>query len=87
MELLELLVCGRIIALDIPVRVVQRELWRTHVLDTHVDDYDSDCGDDVLPPMTVTYRLAGVDGEATEEVVETLTDSAAQVCAQLLAWI
>lgn len=25
--------------------------------------------------MMVTYRLAGVDGEATEEVVDTLADS------------
>lgn len=25
--------------------------------------------------MMVTYRLAGVDGEATEEVVDSLTDS------------
>jgi E3 ubiquitin-protein ligase UBR4 len=32
-----------------------------------------------LPPMVVTYRLAGVDGEATEDTVETLQDSAAQV--------
>lgn len=27
-----------------------------------------------LPPMVVTYRLAGVDGEATEDIVETLND-------------
>lgn len=27
-----------------------------------------------LPPMVVTYRLAGVDGEATEEIVSTLQD-------------
>ena len=25
--------------------------------------------------MTVTYRLAGVDGEATEEVVDSVVDS------------
>jgi E3 ubiquitin-protein ligase UBR4 len=37
-----------------------------------------------LPPMVVTYRLAGVDGEATEDTVETLQDSAAQVSALLL---
>ena len=29
----------------------------------------------VLPAMVVTYRLAGVDGEATEEVVDNLSDS------------
>jgi len=27
-----------------------------------------------LPPMVITYRLAGVDGEATEDQVETLVD-------------
>jgi hypothetical protein len=27
-----------------------------------------------LPPMVVTYRLVGVDGEATEDLVETLAD-------------
>jgi len=27
-----------------------------------------------LPPMVVTYRLAGVDGEATEEIVSSLED-------------
>ena len=25
-----------------------------------------------IPPMTVVFRLAGVDGEATEDMVETL---------------
>lgn len=27
-----------------------------------------------LPPMVITYRLAGVDGEATEDICETLND-------------
>mmetsp|Transcript_24340 Transcript_24340/g.36776 ORF Transcript_24340/g.36776 Transcript_24340/m.36776 type:complete len:1632 (-) Transcript_24340:3-4898(-) len=27
-----------------------------------------------LPPMVITYRLAGVDGEATEDMCETLND-------------
>lgn len=74
-DLLELIVCGNIVGLDIPVRVVQHELWRPHVLETTADDYSSDCAAEVLPAMMVTYRLAGVDGEATEEVVDTLADS------------
>lgn len=42
-DLLELIVCGNIVGLDIPVRVVQQELWRTHILETTADDYSSDC--------------------------------------------
>ncbi|CAN0370208.1 unnamed protein product, partial [Hapterophycus canaliculatus] len=38
---------------------------RTHAHEQH----------QALPAMMVTYRLAGVDGEATEEVVDTLADS------------
>lgn len=42
-DLLELIVCGNIVGLDIPVRVVQREIWRPHILETTADDYSSDC--------------------------------------------
>ncbi|CAM9638308.1 unnamed protein product, partial [Sphacelaria rigidula] len=72
---LELIVCGNIVGLDIPVRVVQHEIWRPHILETTADDYSSDCDAEALPAMMVTYRLAGVDGEATEEVVDSLVDS------------
>ena len=34
----------------------------------------TDTPDDALPPMVVTYRLTGVDGEATEDTVSTLVD-------------
>ncbi|CAM9374506.1 unnamed protein product [Chrysoparadoxa australica] len=76
-ELLELLVCNKIVNLDLAVRVVQHELWRPHVLDNEGEEYESDCEAEALPPMLVTYRLAGVDGEATEEVLDSLSDSAA----------
>uniref|UniRef100_A0A7S2LBI9 E3 ubiquitin ligase UBR4 C-terminal domain-containing protein n=1 Tax=Leptocylindrus danicus TaxID=163516 RepID=A0A7S2LBI9_9STRA len=36
--------------------------------------YSSDASVTSLPPMVVTYRLAGVDGEATEDVVSELVD-------------
>lgn len=42
-ELLELIVCGNIVGLDIPVRVVQHQLWRPHILETTADEYSSDC--------------------------------------------
>jgi hypothetical protein len=38
-----------------------------------------------LPPMVVTYRLAGVDGEATEDLVETLNDPEAPLSSSNLA--
>lgn len=41
--MLELIVCGNIVGLDIPIRVVQHELWRPHILETTADDYSSDC--------------------------------------------
>jgi len=80
-ELLELLVVGKIIPIHFKVRVVQETLWRKHVLENtsssgssssrnREDGYTSDIETSLLPPMTVTYRLAGVDGEATEDIVE-----------------
>ena len=55
-ELLELLVCSNIIGLDIPIRVVQQELWRNHILEQHAEDYDSDTEAESLPQMVVMYR-------------------------------
>lgn len=72
-ELLELLVCNQIIAPSLSVRLVQRCIWAPHILEAD-DGYASDCDLDLLPPLMVTYRLAGVDGEATEENVESLED-------------
>ncbi|CAN0001754.1 unnamed protein product, partial [Phaeothamnion confervicola] len=81
-DLLELLVCDHIVGLDLPVRVVQQTLWRRHVLENvpagpDGDEYGSDCEAAALPAMVVTYRLAGVDGEATEDTVDVLDDAAA----------
>ena len=55
------------------MRLVQRCIWAQHVLESD-DGYASDCDLDSLPPLLVTYRLAGVDGEATEENVESIVD-------------
>lgn len=56
-DLLELIVCGNIVGLDIPVRVVQHELWRPHILETTADDYSSECEAEVggLTQYDVTY--------------------------------
>ena len=34
----------------------------------------ADTPDEALPPMVMTYRLTGVDGEATEDTVSSLVD-------------
>jgi E3 ubiquitin-protein ligase UBR4 len=72
-ELLELLVCNQIISPSLHVALVHSQIWRPYVLDAD-SGYASDCEPDVLPPILITYRLAGVDGEATEELVESLED-------------
>jgi len=73
-ELLELLVTGKILSMDLPLRLVFEKIWRPFVAERHPDEYgDPDTSPEVLPSMLVTYRLAGVDGEATEEVVESLS--------------
>ena len=79
-ELLELLVAGKIINLSLKLRAVQQVLWRKYVLDSannsndlglsSTSGYTSDTDTSSLPAMIVTYRLAGVDGEATEDKVE-----------------
>ena len=73
-ELLELLVGGKIINLSLKVRVVQQVLWVKYVCDSTDSGYSSDTSASSLPPMVVTYRLAGVDGEATEDKVESVID-------------
>jgi hypothetical protein len=57
MDLLELLVCGSIVALDIPLRVVQHELWRNHILESNGDDYESDTETEVCLYVYVTRLL------------------------------
>ena len=84
-ELLELLVAGKIIDINLPIRVVQQVVWRKHVIENSHSSlnelsipppgviyagYNDDTDISHLPPMVVTYRLAGVDGEATEDKVE-----------------
>lgn len=45
---MELIVCGNIVGLDIPVRIVQHEMWRPHILETTADDYSSECEAEVI---------------------------------------
>ncbi len=76
-ELLELLVCDCIISPTIPLRLVFEKLWRSHVYENR-EGCDSETEDSHEPedlyPMTITYRLGGVDGEATEDKIDSLDD-------------
>ena len=108
---MELLVAGRIIALDLPVAQVYEQIWRRHAADSRGID-DADAGDvrtlfgggargilhallNAQPglaaemvargtnvtrsgsagtnsPLFITYRLQGLDGDATEPMVDSL---------------
>ncbi|GLJ18302.1 hypothetical protein SUGI_0323850 [Cryptomeria japonica] len=78
---MELLVAGNIISLDLSIAQVYEQVWRK----THNQATNSVAGSGVLsvsgaatsrdcPPMTVTYRLQGLDGEATEPMIKELEE-------------
>uniref|UniRef100_A0A0D9XBJ0 Auxin transport protein BIG n=1 Tax=Leersia perrieri TaxID=77586 RepID=A0A0D9XBJ0_9ORYZ len=76
---MELLVAGNIISLDLSIPQVYEQVWRKHHGQTQHSLSNAttlsaassvrDC-----PPMTVTYRLQGLDGEATEPMIKELED-------------
>ena len=54
---MELLVCDKIISLDLSVKEVYQRVWRSK---------DSNAGN----IMKITYRMRGLLGEATEDMIE-----------------
>ena len=61
---MELLVAGSIIKLDLAVSTVYEQVWaRSAAAQGYADGGSA---------MVVVYRLQGLDGEATEPIVETL---------------
>eukprot|EP00741_Cyanophora_paradoxa_P010481 tig00000158_g10134.t1 len=64
---MELLVAGQIVRLDLSIRQVYEQVWRRSLGGDQAGDG---------PPMVVTYRLQGLDGEATEPIVDALEDTA-----------
>ncbi|XP_042008662.1 auxin transport protein BIG-like [Salvia splendens] len=78
---MELLVAGNIISLDLSVAQVYEQVWKksnsqtlaaasgTGFLSVNAATTTRDC-----PPMTVTYRLQGLDGEATEPMIKELDE-------------
>ncbi|KAM6549341.1 hypothetical protein CsatB_021017 [Cannabis sativa] len=77
---MELLVAGNIISLDLSVAQVYEQVWKksnqssnslanSTLLSSNAATSGRDC-----PPMTVTYRLQGLDGEATEPMIKELEE-------------
>lgn len=78
---MELLVAGNIISLDLSVAQVYEQVWKksnsqssnavanSTLLSASAVTSARDC-----PPMTVTYRLQGLDGEATEPMIKELEE-------------
>ena len=64
---MELLVAGQIIKLDLTVAAVYEQVWaRSTAAQAYAEGSAS--------PMVVVYRLQGLDGEATEPIVDTLEE-------------
>jgi len=79
-EMLELLVAGKIVTMNLPINAVYEQVWwPSQYKAKHPDSYE-------VPPieqgmkedrslinsMVIIFRLAGMDGEATEDRVESL---------------
>ncbi|KAF8389895.1 hypothetical protein HHK36_024413 [Tetracentron sinense] len=78
---MELLVDGNIISLDLSISQVYEQVWKkshsqspnmanSALLSSNAFTPARDC-----PPMTVTYRLQGLDGEATEPMIKELEEN------------
>eukprot|EP00951_Prasinocladus_malaysianus_P010746 scaffold79182_cov51-Prasinocladus_malaysianus.AAC.11 len=64
-------VAGRIISLSLPINAVYERIWRPALSSGRQGSgFSSSNG----PPMLVTYRLQGLDGEATEPMVSELEE-------------
>ncbi|PIA63273.1 hypothetical protein AQUCO_00200948v1 [Aquilegia coerulea] len=79
---MELLVAGNIISLDLSISQVYEQVWKksnnqspnnTAANSTMLSSGSFASARD-SPPMTVTYRLQGLDGEATEPMIKELEE-------------
>lgn len=78
-ELIELLVANKIVATNLSIKSVYEQVWWPHLCrQRNPDEYDipniEEADKSLLSAMNVTYRLAGIDGEATEDRVEQLNE-------------
>ncbi|WCJ25516.1 auxin transport protein (BIG) [Euphorbia peplus] len=78
---MELLVAGNIISLDLSIAQVYEQVWKKSTSQSSgamsnsslISSSGMTQGRD-SPPMTVTYRLQGLDGEATEPMIKELEE-------------
>ncbi|GAB2232789.1 hypothetical protein Drorol1_Dr00011846 [Drosera rotundifolia] len=78
---MELLVAGNIISLDLSVAQVYEQVWRKSNVQSSISVANANmlspgaCAPTRdSPPMIVTYRLQGLDGEATEPMIKELEE-------------
>ena len=82
-EIMELLVGNQLIDLELPIKLVYEKVWwpfsykKKNPETEEIPSIDPANKSD-LEPMQVIFRLAGIDGEATEKRVENLNDSKEQ---------
>ena len=82
-EIMELLVGNQLIDLELPIKLVYEKVWwpfcykKKNPETEEIPPIESANKSD-LDPMEVIFRLAGIDGEATEKRVDNLNDSKAQ---------
>jgi len=68
---LELLVAGKLLTLDLSIRSVYNHIWRP----SQRQSQEAEQADtEVDTPMVVVYRLSGLDGQATEPIVDSLEE-------------
>ena len=69
---MELLVTNQIISLDLPVEDVFERIWLPSLFQDSRVRQSTNADDEIGPPMPVTFRLSGLDGEATEQRIDEL---------------
>ncbi len=79
-ELFELLINDKLINLDLPIEKVFRKVWlraqlvADGMMEESVEYEERHADLENVAPMVVVYRLKGLDGEASEEMVEHIAD-------------
>jgi hypothetical protein len=76
---LELLIANKIVEFNLPIVQVVEQVWWPYVYkQNNPESFEipaiSKDDSNRLQPMEVVFRIAGLDGEATEERIESLTD-------------
>jgi hypothetical protein len=79
-EVLELLVSGKIVNMDLTIRQVYEQVhWPALCTQRDPDAFTTppieEASKSSLTPMQVIYRLVGIEGEAQEDRVSSLPDS------------